>query len=174
MNVSLKQVNCIDAARSSVRFAKRENSQSTSECDKRCCSQSRLPSKRHSRSYGRSNTFLVVENILHFQNPDGGWGKRGDYTINYSKKQLKKVYQAPDSLDSNGENVRVSSDFDNECTWGHIHYLDQAYRMLATDNCIRESIEKEETPKKSLSEANTSKEQPWENKKVDTSRITTE
>lgn len=87
---------------------------------------------------GRRDTFLVVENILHFQNPDGGWGKSGDYTINYSKKQLKKIYQEPDS---NGKNVRGSSDFDNACTWGHIHYLAQVYRSWP-DNCIRESIEK--------------------------------
>lgn len=109
---------------------------------------------------GRKNTFLFVENILHFQNPDGGWGKRGDYTINYSKKQLKKIYQAPDSHDLNGENIRVSSDFDNECTWGHIHYLAQVYRSWP-DECIKESIEK---GLKFIVRSQHKKSNSWENK----------
>ena len=109
---------------------------------------------------GRRNTFLFVENILHFQNPDGGWGKRGDYTINYSKKQLKKIYQAPDSPDLNGESIRVSSDFDNECTWGHIQYLAQAYKRWP-DDCIRESIER---GLKFIVRSQHKKSNSWENK----------
>ena len=89
----------------------------------------------------RACALLVAQNVLHFQNPDGGWGKTGIYDVEYTKKQLKQIYETPDALGSNEKAIRVSSDFDNECTWGHIYYLVEVY-INWPDVEIKESIEK--------------------------------
>lgn len=78
---------------------------------------------------------LIAENIRHYQNSDGGWGKRGHYRKEFSKEELKNIYQNNFFFDySRGE-----SDFDNNCTWGHIEYLAEAH-YLTQDELFRDSI----------------------------------
>lgn len=89
----------------------------------------------------RACALLVAQNVLHFQNPDGGWGKTGRYDIEYTEKQLRQIYETPDDLGFFEKAIRVTSDFDNECTWGHIYYLAEFY-MNWPDDDIKESIER--------------------------------
>lgn len=87
--------------------------------------------------FNSSDFFNIAANIIHFQNPDGGWGKHGDYTIDYSKTEIKSIYETPSKL----YYTRVSSDFDNKCTWGHILYLVQVYNVFPSKD-MGKSIEK--------------------------------
>lgn len=87
--------------------------------------------------FSENEVVKISENILHFQNPDGGWNKKGNYRIEYSKKELKKIYEQP----SNSEYERGESDFDNGCTWGHIEYLSLVYD-ITKDEVILDAIKK--------------------------------
>ena len=87
--------------------------------------------------FSENEVVKIAENILHFQNPDGGWSKKGNYRNKYSKSQLQKIYEQP----SNSDYERDGSDFDNGCTWGHIEYLSRVYDLTA-DEVILDAIKK--------------------------------
>ena len=74
--------------------------------------------------YSQYQIVLIADSMLHYQNPDGGWGKDGHYRINFSEEEWTKIYETP----SEARYQRRESDFDNGCTWGHLQYLSHVYK----------------------------------------------
>lgn len=93
--------------------------------------------RQEDADYSTEDIALIAENILHYQNPDGGWGKGGNYRKDFDKDELRKVYEG----DQKYEWRRATSDFDNNCTWGHIEFLAEVYRVT-NDKKFREAIKK--------------------------------
>lgn len=92
-------------------------------------------SRMEDSDFGMDHPVLIAENICHYQNPDGGWGKNGHYRKEFDRRELDRIYEG----DSDFRYKRGSSDYDNECTWGHIEYLAEVYRVTE-DKKFRSAI----------------------------------
>lgn len=77
----------------------------------------------------------IAENIRHYQNSDGGWGKTNNLRDVFSPEDLQKIYTH--TFDDDRD--RATSDFDNFGTYGHVEYLIEVY-LITKDKLFKESI----------------------------------
>lgn len=68
----------------------------------------------------------IAENMLFFQNDDGGWPKNIDWYIKTDKLQLQNI---KDHMVKYGEGLGRST-FDNRSTYSHITYLAKVYKQI--------------------------------------------
>ena len=77
----------------------------------------------------------IAENVLAWQNADGGWPKNIDWLRAFSEKELRRL--------PNGKRNGKRSSLDNRCTWAQIDYLARVRRQTSLDryaNAARKGI----------------------------------
>jgi len=74
------------------------------------------------RQYTPEQIVHIAENLLAWQNPDGGWPKNKDWTREYSEEECARLAHRQRSRED-------ESTLDNKNTWTQVDYLAQVYRQ---------------------------------------------
>jgi rhamnogalacturonan endolyase len=73
----------------------------------------------------------IADNMLRYQNPDGGWPKNIDYAVNIDEAEFRAI---------RGASLKKST-LDNRCTYPQIQYLAKVYQQT-NNTAYREAAER--------------------------------